>query len=336
MFFCTSVLLLITSVLLMACSPVKGNVYPLGPKYLRHDALLNELNSIAALNPQLAKLKIIGFSGTEHLPIYALEIGVDKPLRKVLIVGQHHGDEVIGVNVSVAFARHLLSGHTSDPDGAKTLEHTKFWIVPTLNPEAFRIVSSGEYRFKRKNNRDSDQNKKFSLRTDGVDLNRNYPVFWDLDTDSNPDSPYYKGAEPASEPEVQAIIALAQNQDFDNAIFFHSSASGAYSEMIFLPSADGNLELYDQTLDLAQRYASMLKRDYRQGNYEVHTNTVSKVGNARNYFFHRLGCQAFLVEIGGINKQGISVIHPPDEILARIIQRQLNALSNLFCDPPEN
>lgn len=335
MFICSAALMIIICLLLASCAPAKGNVYPLGPKYLRHDSLINELNEIVALDPELAKLKIIGFSTREQLPILALEIGHSRAKRKVLIIGQHHGDEVLGVNVSVAFARHLVSNQTKDPDCASTLAHTKFWIIPTLNPEAFRIVSSGEYRFKRKNNRDSDGNRKLNLRTDGVDLNRNYPVFWDLDTGSNPESPYYKGAEPASEQEVQAVIALAQEQNFDDAIFFHSSASGAYSEMIFLPSGDGNTRLWEQTMDLALRYAAMLKKDYQPGTYDVHNHAVSKVGNARNYFFHRLNCKAILVEIGGINKQGISVIHPPDEILTRITKRQISALSRLFCDPPE-
>lgn len=335
MFIYSCALMIIISLLLASCAPVKGNVYPLGPRYLRHDSLINELNDIASLDPELARLKIIGFSTRDQLPIQALEIGRSEATRKVLIIGQHHGDEVIGVNVSVAFARHLVSKQNKDGECAETLAHTKFWIIPTLNPEAFRIVSSGEYRFKRKNNRDSDGNKKLNLRTDGVDLNRNYPVYWDLDIDTNPESPYYKGAEPASEQEVQAVIALAQAEDFDDAIFFHSSASGAYSEMIFLPSGDGNTELWDETMDLALRYAAMLKKDYKPGTYDVHSNAVSKVGNARNYFFHRLGCKAFLVEMGGINKQGISVIHPPDEILARITRRQISALSRLFCDPPD-
>ncbi len=335
MFYIGCALMIMIGLLLASCAPVKGNVYPLGPKYLRHDSLLNELNEIASLNPELCKLKVIGFSSREQLPIHALEIGHSEAKRKVLIIGQHHGDEVIGVNVSVAYARHLAAGKGKNADCADILSHTKFWIIPTINPEAFRIVSSGEYRFKRKNNRDSDGNKKFNLRTDGVDLNRNYPVYWDLDIDTNPESPYYKGAEPASEQEVQAVITLALQQGFDNAIFFHSSASGAYSEMIFLPSADGNQELYDQTMDLALRYASMLKKDYKPGTYDVHSDAVSQVGNARNYFFHRLGCKAFLVELGGINNQGISVIHPSDEILARIIKRQLSALDRLFCVSPE-
>lgn len=313
--------------ILGSCAQVRGNVYPLPEKYLRQNELTGVLTQVAELNPSLAKLRIIGFSSSENLPIYALEIGNPQATRKVLIIGQHHGDEVLGVNITVAFARQLLGAN-----GHELLQHTRFWLIPTLNPEGFRIVSSGTYQFKRKNNRDTDGNKLLDLRTDGVDLNRNYPVFWDKDIDTNPVSPNYKGSGPASEKEVQAVIALAQEQGFDTALFLHSSASGQLNETVFLPAADPTAPLYLQTLALAERYARMVKRDYQPGTYVVHTKSVSEVGNARNYFYHRLGCKAFLIEIGGVNQQGIGIIHPPSEMLDKITKRQVQALLRLFAD----
>jgi len=318
----------LSGLLLASCAQVRSNVYPLPEKYLRQDELSAVLTRVAELNPSLAKLRIIGFSSSENLPIYALEIGQPQATRKVLIIGQHHGDEVLGVNITVAFARRLLSASAED-----LLQHTSFWLIPTLNPEGFRIVSSGTYQFKRKNNRDTDGNKLLDLRTDGVDLNRNYPVFWDKDIDTNPLSPNYKGSGPASEKEIQAVIALAQEQGFDTALFLHSSASGQLNETVFLPAADPTAPLYQQTLSLAERYAKMVKRDYQHGTYAVHTKSVSEVGNARNYFFHRLGCKAMLIEIGGINSQGSGVIHPPEKVLDRITKRQVQALIKLFSEP---
>ncbi len=315
---------------LVSCAPAKGNMYPLTPNYIRETKLYAELQRLTQLQPALVQNRIIGFSSHENLPIYALEIGKKQAKRQVLIIGQHHGDEVLGVNVSLAWAEKLLNGYKTDESIKNLLDKYRFWIVPTINPEGWRIVSSGQFQFKRKNNRDTDGNKKLDLRTDGVDLNRNYPVFWDIDPESNPESPYYKGTEPASENEVKSVVSLAQQQNFALAIFLHSSASGAYSEKLYLPAKGGDSTLYAQTKTLATIYAKAVKKDYATGTYEVHNGISSEVGNARNFFFHRLGTRAFLMEIGGINAKGQSIIHPGDKMLQKIVNKHLNALTKLF------
>jgi predicted deacylase len=307
-------------------------VYPLSSDYLREGNLLAELSRIAAIQPELAQVRIIGFSSSENIPIYALEIGNNKAAKQALLIGQHHGDEVLGVNIAMALAENLLLNFNIDPAYKQLLQNYQIWIVPSINPEGWRMVSSGKFQHKRKNNRDTDKNKKLDLRTDGVDLNRNYPVFWDLDADANTISPYYKGAEPASESEVKAIINLAQQHKFSLAIFLHSSASGAYSEKVYLPARGNDSKLYQETLALAEKYAKSVKRDYHSGTYEVHTGVSSEVGNARNFFFHSMGCKAFLVEIGGINSRGRSVIHPNNKMLNRIVQKQVRSLTQVFLD----
>jgi len=321
---------LIVCISLMSCTGTKGNVYPLERDYISHTDLYSRLSELAQLQPALLQLRIIGFSSVENLPIYALELGKKQAAQEILIIGQHHGDEVLGVNLSLAWAEKLLTGYGNDREVDEILSRYRFWIVPTINPDAFRIVSQGLFEFKRKNNRDTDGNQRLDLRTDGVDLNRNYPVFWDLDPDTNINSPYFKGTEPASESEVKAVISLAQQHQFALAIFYHSSASGAYSEKIYLPARGNGSPLFSQTLDLAHNYAKRVKKDYHPGTYEVHEGITSEVGNARNYFFHSRGTKAFLVEIGGINQRGQSVIHPEAGMLQKIVKRHLGALTTLF------
>jgi hypothetical protein len=324
------IIALMAYISLTSCAASGGNVYPLSSKYLRTDNLSAELSRIANLNPALAQLRIIGFSGSEKLPIYALEIGGKAAKRNLLLIGQHHGDEVLGVNISSAFAEELIKGYAINEEYESLLNTCRFWIIPSLNPEGFRLVSSGEFRFKRKNNTDTDGNKLLDLRTDGVDLNRNYPVFWDLDTDINVTSPFYKGKEPVSESEIKAVIALAQEKNFEVAIFLHSSASGAFNEKIYLPARGNNSPLYMQTKALASSYAASLKKDYLKGTYEVREGYASEVGNARNFFYHRMGARAFLVEIGGINKDGKSIIHPDNKMLDKIVKKHVRSLGKLF------
>ena len=318
------------------CAGTLGNRYPLEAGYLLHSEIFSRLKALAETEPEITRLNIIGFSGTENLPIYALAIGQSSAQRNVLMIGQHHGDEVLGVELVLAWAGELAGKSHTDKRIGRILRDYRFWIVPTLNPEAYRVVTSGQFQYKRKNNRDTTGNGRLDLRTDGVDLNRNYPVFWDEDLAFPPTHQNYKGSAPASEPEVQAVLALAQKQDFDLAIFYHSSASGAYSEKIFLPALDNSKTRqqarYESTLAFAQSYAGLLKKDYGKGNYQVGTQPGSRVGNARNYFFHIRETAAFLVEIGGINRNGISVIHPPFKQREKIVARHLKALRKVFYD----
>ena len=319
---------------LVSCANASGNVFPLENPYIRQPNLSAMLRRIDNKGGSISRLHLIGFSTNEDLPIYALEIGSPKAAQKVLIIGQHHGDEVLGVEVAVAFAEYLSVNYPGNRKVKDLLEHYQFWIIPTINPEGYRVVTSGEYPWKRKNNSDTNRNGVLDIRTDGVDLNRNYPLFWEHDPVTQPESPYFKGFAPLSESECIAVVDLAERVRFDYAIFYHSSATGAYSEKLYLPwfhhTNDEDRAAVDEIRSIAQRYASMLPKDYSEGFYEVHSGFNSRVANARNYFFHAHRTKAFLVEIGGINSFGISVIHPSARIMRQNVKKHINALTTLF------
>lgn len=326
--------LLLIALLASACAGTRGNVYPLDEAYLRSERMFARLQEIMDLNPALVRLNIIGFSSNENLPIYCLDIGRPHATSNVLLIGQHHGDEVLGLEVVLDWAEKLASKSREDKKTDAILDVYRFWIVPTLNPEGHRVVSAGLSSSKRKNNRDTNANGKLDLHEDGVDLNRNYPVFWEAFDSPPPHHQNYKGPEPASEKEILAIIQLAQKQSFDYAIFYHSSPSGALSEKIFLPALDREnarqVKAYEEVEDFARAYARLLPKDYLRGRYEVSPAPGTRMGTARNYFFHMHGTKAFLVEIGGVNTSGISIIHPGKAIRDKIVAKHLKALTKVF------
>jgi hypothetical protein len=326
-----SVLLLLPQV---SCSKRLRNIYPLPKGYYNLSRLEKDLNSLYTEHSELASLKILGRTATGNNPIYALQIQTGLDRIPVLAVGQHHGDEVVGVEIALELARHLLE----NPANAKVrdlLDRYSFWIVPTLNPDGYDIVTSGKFEWKRKNNTDTNHNGKLNIKTDGVDLNRNYPLFWKLDKPLPESSPYYKGKSPASEAEVQAIMELASLVRFKYAFFYHSSVSGMYSEKIYLPWQDaGDKELDDEFSALhqfASDYATSVDKDYGAGTYSVHPGNTSKIGNSRNYFFYEYGTWAMDIEVCGTNQAGIGIIHPTAAMKDKVVQKNVRAIiSNLL------
>merc|ERR1711941_195392 len=76
-------------------------------------------------NRLISDIEIIGKSSTDKLPIYAFHIHksdkvknkkkklwehkIDKKVKKILIIGQHHGEEPIGVEIAMGLIKDLSS-----------------------------------------------------------------------------------------------------------------------------------------------------------------------------------------------------------------------------------
>lgn len=324
------ILVLVWNLLPLNALPKRNaNVYPLPKTYYTPKKLEAALSKWSQNYPQLVKLHSLGKSSAEKRPIYALQIqdGIDR--IPVLIVGQHHGDEIMGVEVVMSFANKLINGR-NNANVEQLLEHYSFWIVPTLNPDGWNTVTSGKYQWKRKNNKDTNKNNKFNPKTDGVDLNRNYPMFWEFDPIKPESNPNYKGTAPKSEAEIRAIIRLAELINFRYAFFYHSSITGALSERIFLPWEDtknkSTKEDFVTMRKIAEIYAGVVQKDYQEGHYIVHTGATSKLGNSRNFFYYKHNTYAMDIEICGNNWQGIGIVHPNTEMKNKITNKNVQAL----------
>lgn len=312
-----------------SCTKRLANVFPLGKTYYNETRLYNDLKDIANNKSNYAGLHIIGTTAHDDKPIYALQIQTDLDRIPVLVIGQHHGDEVMGVEIAMGLAKQL----TNPVDSIaveQLLSKYSFWIIPTLNPEAYAIVTSGKNEWKRKNNTDTNRNKKLDILTDGVDLNRNYPTFWSLDQNLPESNFFYKGASPASEQEIQAILQLTETHKFKYAFCYHSSISGALNEKIFLPWQDkrdkSSKQDFIEMRKLALFYASHTPKDYVEGNYTVHPGNTSKLGNSRNHLYYTYGTFAYDIEVCGKSKSGIGIVHPIPAVKDSIVKKNVQAI----------
>jgi len=321
-------LIMLSSILSAFAKPI-ANIYPLPKSYYNETKLHKDLSIWTKAHPELTKLHSIGKTAHGKRPIYALQIqsGIDR--IPVLLIGQHHGDEVLGIEIVMSFTARILNNQNTESIRL-LLDKYAFWIVPTLTPDAWQVVTSGKYQWKRKNNTDTNKDGKLNVKTDGVDLNRNYPTFWHLDQVLPESNRFFKGESPASESEIKAILHLAELMRFRYAFFYHSSVSGVHSERIYLPWQDlkdtKTKDDFAEMHKIAEVYADAVPKDYQKGNYDAFAGNTSRTGNARNHFYYQWKTFAWDIEVGGNNKKGKGIVQPKWDMRNKIVHKNLQAL----------
>jgi carboxypeptidase T len=222
------------------------------PGYHTFSEALTELQQIAAANPDICKLYDIGdsrgkeyfnagygnYSNYQH-DIWALKVSdnveADEDEPAIYYLGAHHAREPLSTEVVFYVLNHIIDNYGSDPEITENVNTKEIWFVPIVNPDGHTIVLNQINTDWRKNIRDNDGNGSFTngnwSHPDGVDPNRNYGWEWGGDGSSgDPSSLTYRGPEPFSEPETQAIRDLMADRHFVAGISYHT-----YSELVLWP-----------------------------------------------------------------------------------------------------
>lgn len=142
-------------------------------------------------------LKITGNSGATDKGILFVMSGL-------------HAREYAPPELVSRWAESLIGGYGLDADVTAMLDHTEIHLVLQANPDGREVAETDRPVFQRKNRNGSPFLCGDSY---GVDLNRNFPFGWGSDEGSSNDpcSQIYRGPEPASEPEVRAIMSYCQS-----------------------------------------------------------------------------------------------------------------------------
>ncbi|XP_070570379.1 carboxypeptidase D-like [Ptychodera flava] len=111
------------------------------------------------------KLWVLAISGKD-----ALKHEVLRP--EVKYVGNIHGNEVVGREILLHFARHLLSNYGVENDVTRFLDNTRVHLLPDMNPDGFEVAFEGDCTgvIGRYNN-------------ESYDLNRNFPDMFEINED---------------------------------------------------------------------------------------------------------------------------------------------------------
>ncbi len=140
---------ILTLVLILPGLLVAGNVvHATAFSYHDYDAMVADLEQLAADYPGLAEhftaqdrfslLPVTdGAVELEHhiLRITNESLGLDKP--EVVFVGVQHGNEVVSLEVALAFARLLLESYGSEPWLSELVDRREIYLLPLANPHGF-------------------------------------------------------------------------------------------------------------------------------------------------------------------------------------------------------
>lgn len=184
----------------------------------------------------------------EARPLYVYRVGTaqsqtdKKP--EVLYTALHHAREPGSASNLIYTLWNLLERYAAgDPEARYLLNNRQLYLVPVVNPDGYAYNESrnpsggGLWRKNRRNNGNAI----------GVDLNRNYGTmeFWDAPNNGSSTATgndTYRGTEPFSEPETQAIRSLCRTRNFKTAINYHT-----FSNLLIYPYSYTAAETPDST-----------------------------------------------------------------------------------------
>lgn len=194
-----------------------------GP-WFNYDETVEELNLLHEEYPSITTEPVsIGLSHEER-DIWMIKISdnpdLDENEPEVLFDGLHHAREIMSLELALYYARYLCENYRVDSLASHLVDEREIYFVPIVNPdglvynELIRPEGGGMWR----KNRSENAGGCF-----GVDINRNYPFQWGrIGSSGNPCEDTYRGTDPASEPETQAMIDLINERRFVTHNSLHS------------------------------------------------------------------------------------------------------------------
>jgi len=169
------------------------------------------------------------------------EIRLGKGTKKVHMDGSFHANEWITTPVLMSFLNTYLLSLTNSQSvrGLSMMplyQSVDLSIVPMVNPDGVDLVLNGpppalRDEVLRINNGSTDfSGWKANIR--GIDLNNQFPANWEIEKErKEPKSPApkdYPGDAPLTEPESKAMATLAENNQFDRVVAFHTQGKEFY------------------------------------------------------------------------------------------------------------
>lgn len=228
-----------------------------------YEKMRRDLYMFEACFPHMA-LSTAGIS-LDGRDIYEVIVGNRDAKRHILIQASIHGREYINTLLAMRQLKSFL-------EQEEPMNEVCFHILPMTNPDGVTISQRGPGAIRKPKLRSSLQRcckkdfksikagnegtvipeskyeeywKRWKANARGVDLNRNFDSGWQaFQGTAYASCEQYKGAFPASEPEVQAILKVEAENPVVCTISYHSSGPVIYWDY----GSTGDVRLADQSL----------------------------------------------------------------------------------------
>ena len=230
----------------------------------------NDIRSLAATRPDIAKRIELPNKSLDGKPVYGLEIGANVRAAEdgrpvFMLMGVHHAREWPSGELAMEFAYDLVKNYGRKARITGLLDKARVIVVPVVNVDGFdlsrtdgalvdlreadnggtaTILGTPGNAYKRKNCRVVDGQdtpdgtcRAFSANSPGgfgigTDLNRNYGGFWGgPGASATFADPTYRGASAFSEPETQNIQKLISGRQVTTVISNHT-----FSNLVLRPN----------------------------------------------------------------------------------------------------
>jgi carboxypeptidase T len=260
--------------------------------YQTYEQIATQLRGLAQRRPDLASMVDLGDSWEKtqtraDRDILALKVGKGTGKPVVLFAACHHPRELVTPEMVLRMAHLLIDQYGQDPEITAWVDTREIWLVPMVNPDGHALASKGQNQ--RKNTNDVSGGK----RRVGVDLNRNYATAWGTVGDSpQPESDTFRGKNPFSEPETQAMRDLMTAKKPVFLLTFHS-----FSNMVLWPWDHKNEPAPDPRLSAIGKELGKLSGYKAQQGSELYLNG----GDDVDWAFEKLGTLSYTIEIGSWN-----------------------------------
>ena len=224
-----------------------GQSIQIPKRVISHDTLRYSTYDYAQLQKDIQTLKT-------HFPFIQLktigrsvegkniqEITIGNGTKKVHMNASFHANEWITTSVLMSFLNtYLLSLTNSQPIRGMNMmplyQSVKLSIVPMVNPDGVDLVLNGPPASLKDDllsiNKGSTDFSGWKANIRGVDLNNQFPANWEIEKErKEPKSPAprdYPGDAPLTEPETKAMAALAENNQFNRLMAFHTQGKEFY------------------------------------------------------------------------------------------------------------
>ncbi|MBW7476157.1 LysM peptidoglycan-binding domain-containing protein [Paenibacillus oenotherae] len=204
-----------------------------------HRELTADMDALQREYPFLTKT-VIGHS-VMGKPIYSLRLG--EGARKVHFNAAMHANEWITAPLLMTFAEDAaqacsLGEKLCGTDMRTLLKEVSVWFVPLVNPDGVELAQEGlrrdhpHYQALLQMNRQSSRFVKWKANVRGVDLNDQFPAFWEEEVErraaTGPGPRDYPGEAPLTEPEALALAELTQREQFDLVVALHTQGQEIY------------------------------------------------------------------------------------------------------------